>query len=89
MKKLIGRIKTIEKAIDVESLAKEGARYLRSITPIKTGNARRNTTAEGNEILANYNYAGKLDEGASSQNRTGMIEPTLEHLRNEIIKRAK
>lgn len=50
-------------------------------TPVKSGNARRNTRLIGNEIRADYPYATKLDEGSSQQSPDGMSEPTIEHIR--------
>ena len=49
-------------------------------TPIKTGNARRSTSLNNNEIDANYPYAGKLDNGYSKQAPKGMTEPALKEL---------
>lgn len=54
------------------------------ITPIDTGNARNNTTLNGNIIEANYPYAERLDEGWSKQAPNGMVEPTVE-LAQKII----
>lgn len=58
-------------------------KFFRSITPIKSGNARRHTFLNNkNEIDAGYQYANRLDEGSSKQAPKGMIQPTL----NEIKK---
>jgi len=61
-------------------LITEAHRYFKSITPIRTGNARRNTfkTAEG--VDANYPYAARLDEGSSRQAPQGMSGPTMDHM---------
>lgn len=59
-------------------------------TPIKTGNARRNTRLVGNEIQANYSYATKLDEGSSRQAPDGMTAPTEKFIQDrtaQILKR--
>lgn len=59
-------------------------------TPIKTGNARRNTRLAGNEIQANYAYAEKLDGGSSRQAPNGMTVPTekfIEDRTAQILKR--
>jgi hypothetical protein len=42
----------------------------------------------GNEIRANYNYAGALDEGKSRQAPNGMSEPTIEQMEKEFIPNA-
>lgn len=47
-----------------------------SLTPIRTGNARRNTHLSGkNTISANYAYAQPLDNGHSRQAPDGMTRP--------------
>jgi hypothetical protein len=46
------------------------------LTPIRSGNARRNTYLRGNDtIAANYAYAQRLDEGHSRQAPDGMTKP--------------
>ena len=60
-----------------KTLIKEAGDYFRDITPIKTGNARNNTSLGGNVISAVYPYAGKLDDGSSRQAPNGMVEPTI------------
>ena len=49
----------------------------KSLTPIRTGRARRNTrlTANKSEIRADYPYAQRLDDGASKQAPQGMTQP--------------
>jgi hypothetical protein len=47
-----------------------------SLTPIRSGNARRNTYLRNNDtISANYAYAQRLDEGHSRQAPDGMVKP--------------
>lgn len=46
-------------------------------TPIKTGNARRHTKKNTDEINANYPYAQRLDNGYSRQSPDGMTKPTI------------
>lgn len=60
-----------------DQLLKETGDYFKSVTPIKTGNARRNTNRSGNVITADYVYANQLDNGSSQQAPNGMIEPTI------------
>lgn len=53
-------------------------------TPVRSGNARRNTKLRNKkQINANYPYAQRLDEGYSKQSPEGMVKPTEEY----IIKR--
>jgi hypothetical protein len=71
--------------------------YFKSITPFRTGAARRNTKLEKNVIHADYQYAEVLDKGrhmtssgarGSKQAPRGMSNPTIkrfgEWLRNFI-----
>lgn len=89
MNSIVTKLKEISMILDTTELAKIGADYMRSITPIKTRNARTHTIASGNEIKASYPYAARLDEGYSKQNTTGLIEPTLKYLDTYIQNKAK
>ena len=53
-------------------------------TPIRSGNARRNTVKSNNDIDANYPYAQRLEEGYSKQAPKGMTEPTIEEVRKYV-----
>lgn len=55
-------------------------------TPIKSGNARKNTRLVGEEIRANYDYATVLDKGHSKQSRQGMTKPTGDFIIKEVDK---
>jgi uncharacterized protein YccT (UPF0319 family) len=46
-----------------------------ALTPVDSGNARRNTSLHGNTIEANYPYAQRLDQGWSKQAPNGMTKP--------------
>jgi hypothetical protein len=54
------------------------------VTPKKTGNARRNTKLQGNEIQANYAYAQPLDQGWSKQAPNGMTQPTEQYIKRRL-----
>jgi hypothetical protein len=41
-----------------------------------------------NQIQANYDYAGALDDGKSRQAPKGMSEPTIEQMEKEFIPNA-
>lgn len=56
-------------------------------TPIRSGNARRNTKKSNNSIDANYAYAQRLEEGWSKQAPKGMTEPTIEEIRNYVYQK--
>jgi hypothetical protein len=81
------RLKYLEMVFNDARLTTIAYEHFRSITPIKKGNARRNTTKTSTTINANYPYAGRLDEGYSKQAPKGMVEPTWEYLTNYIKKK--
>jgi hypothetical protein len=86
MNKIVSKLREIKILLNEDKLAAEGARYMKSITPIRSGNAKRKTTSNKNVIEANYPYAKRLDEGWSQQNQIGLIQPTIDHL-EELIKK--
>lgn len=61
--------------------------YFHRITPRDTGNARRNTRLKEKEILADYAYAGRLDEGWSKQAPTGMSDPSIDFFVDNLTER--
>lgn len=83
---IVKKLHEIEIMLDENKLATEGAKFMKSITPIRSGNARRNTYSKGDTIYAEYPYAKRLDEGWSQQNQTGLIDPTIDHLQDLINK---
>lgn len=87
----------IAKAMDdyskiASTVAKKTYTYFKEQTPIRTGNARRNTRLKHQTIEANYNYASKLDEGYSQQAPEGMTGPSIDYMEktfNEEVKKLK
>jgi hypothetical protein len=73
---------------EMRQVMREAHKYFKDITPKRNGYAQRNTILVGNEIRANYDYAGVLDEGRSRQAPNGMSEPTIEKMENELIPNA-
>ena len=73
----------------IEGVPEQAYAYWRSITPKRSGNARRQTRLQGNQIQARYAYAQRLDEGASKQAPRGMSEPTTDFLDREYRKRIR
>lgn len=67
-----------------DRLASDAFKYWKSITPVKSGNARRRTRLQGRKIKANYNYAVPLDKGRSIQAPKGMSKPTEEYIKRRI-----
>ena len=83
---IIKALNDIQIKLDANKLADEGASFMKDITPIASGNAKRKTFSRGDTIYAEYPYAKRLDEGWSKQNTTGLIEPTIKHLEDLINK---
>lgn len=69
---------------DLEKLPKEAFKVFKEATPIRNGNARRNTRLSGTVINANYPYARRLDNGYSKQAPDGMINPTVEFVKQRV-----
>lgn len=74
-----------------EAVVKQAYQYFRALTPIKTGNARSNTSLDlaNKTIEADYAYAGVLDAGrrltshgmrGSQQAPNGMSGPTIKEI---------
>lgn len=85
---LSGLNKKIDWAKKVRGYVMDQAyQHFRDITPVKTGNAKRNTRKVNDEIHADYPYAGVLDKGRHMTNRgmrgstqapRGMSFPTIQ-----------
>lgn len=86
---IVKRIAELEKALDPNNLAKEAYDYFKGITPERTGNAKRSTRLQRDEIQADYAYAQRLDGGYSSQAPFGMTKPTEKFIQEYIKKQAK
>jgi hypothetical protein len=76
-------LKRIQRKLD--KVPSEAYQEFKKLTPVKTGNARRNTRLKGDTIEANYQYAQVLDKGRHMTNRgmrgseqapQGMTKPT-------------
>lgn len=75
------------------NLPQEAYKEFVSVTPVRSGNAKRSTKLKGNTIEANYAYAGVLDKGRHMTNRgmrgskqapRGMTQPTVDFLRKRV-----
>ena len=65
----------------VDQLVQDAYDHFVSITPVRSGNARRNTNLQGRStITADYPYAERLDTGWSRQAPEGMTAPTEEFI---------
>lgn len=80
--KMVASLSGIAKRMS--KLPKDAYDYWKSITPIRSGNARRRTRLQGNKIKADYNYAVPLDKGGSKQAPRGMSEPTDKYIKQRI-----
>ena len=58
--------------------------FFRAHTPIRTGNARRNTFLKKDTIVGAYPYAQRLDEGYSNQAPDGMSKPTEAYIKKRL-----
>ena len=81
---ITNRLNHVLRTLNSNKLAGEAHKHFVSITPIRSGNARRNTNLVGNSIEANYPYAVRLENGYSKQAPKGMTEPTIEYIRNYV-----
>lgn len=88
MKLNVNNSSTLKMLKDAENLADQlvsrGTEFFRDRTPVRTGNARRNTRRSGNSIVADYNYAEPLDQGSSNQAPRGMTEPTIDYIQQQL-----
>lgn len=89
------RLDLVLKTLDDKTISTEAFSKFKEVTPIKSGNAKRNTNLRGNTINANYAYATVLDKGrhitskgarGSKQAPEGMSKPTIEHIREFVNK---
>lgn len=69
---------------ELSSVPSEAYDFFKSVTPIRTGNARRKTRLQGSSIKTEYPYAQRLDEGWSKQAPQGMTAPTIDFIKNRV-----
>ena len=94
MSNITKRLNKVLSVVNSNNISNEAYKKFISVTPVRSGNAKRKTTKSGNSIDANYAYAGVLDKGRHMTNRgmrgseqhggKGMSEPTIEHIRDYI-----
>lgn len=75
----LNRMKT-----DINNLPKETHKVVVENTAIRSGFARRNTKLRGKQIVADYGYAVKLNEGGSKQFPDGMVKPAEEFIQKRL-----
>jgi len=76
LKAKLSRLMEVKKAVTPDIY-----KFFVEHTPIRSGNARSHTLLEGDEIVADYPYADRLDHGYSPQAPEGMSKPTEEYAR--------
>ena len=83
--------KQMSKALNaLDDLPEFAEKTMKSNTPIRSGNARRNTNLQGNTVLADYPYAQRLEDNYSPQTRgRGIIAPTEAAIQQEVNQRLK
>ena len=85
MSNITNRLNNILITLNSSKLSQFGHKRFVQHTPIRSGNARRNTTLQGNTIEANYPYAERLEDNYSPQtNGKGIAEPTIQDIRDYI-----
>lgn len=69
----------------LEKLPQEVYQEFVKNTPVRSGNARRRTKMRNKtEIVADYPYAQRLEEGYSKQAPKGMTEPTEKFMQKRL-----
>lgn len=90
---IVDRLNKVLDTLNDKNIAQVAFTKFKDVTPVKSGNAKRSTKLNGNNINADYAYANVLDKGrhmtrrgmrGSEQAPTGMTEPTIEHIRNYV-----
>ena len=97
MSNIVKQLNKTLKVLNSKTLANYAYQTFIQKTPIKTGNARKNTKLQGTTINANYGYADVLDKGrgirdgqmrGSEQAPEGMTKPTIEALRQYVYQQS-
>ena len=83
--------KQMSKALNaLDGLPEFAQTEMKQNTPVRSGNARRNTNLQGNTVTADYPYAQRLEDNYSPQTRgRGIIEPTETAIQKEVNRRLK
>lgn len=87
MANITDRLNKVLETVNANKISSVAFKEFVKNTPIRSGNARRNTHLAGNAIIADYAYAQRLEEGYSDQSPSGMTAPTIEFIRAYIQQR--
>lgn len=90
MKANIKPFETLKKRTEAEfaKIPPAALDYFVKETPVRSGNARRNTQLQGTQIQANYAYAERLNTGYSRQAPQGMTDPTERYIETVLVPQA-
>lgn len=84
--KCVNRLNKVLQTLNSKNITDVAYKTFVDKTPVRSGNAKRNTKKSGNSIDANYAYAQRLEEGWSKQAPKGMTEPTIEEVRAYVFR---
>ena len=72
-----------------DRVAQGAFKFFVAKTPIRRGNARRNTHLQQTTIVADYAYSERLDTGYSKQAPAGMTQPTEREIERLVAQEIK
>lgn len=84
-KNCINKLNKVLATINEKHLTDFAYDRFKNHTPYRKGNARKNTKKTNNNIIADYPYAKRLEEGYSKLAPKGMTEPTIADIRRYIF----
>ena len=88
MSNITDRLNKVLGTLNSRTIAIEAHKKFVSVTPIRSGNARRKTRLNNTTIDANYAYAQRLEDNYSNQTHgKGMVQPTLDHIRDYVFQK--
>ena len=70
----------------LKKIPQDAYQYFVAQTPVRSGNARRSTHLAKDTIVADYQYAQRLDDGYSKQAPRGMVKPTEAYVNRQVKK---
>ena len=85
MANIANRLNRVLGVLNSQNIASYAHKRFIEHTPIRTGNARRNTVLKGTVIEANYPYAERLEDNYSPQTHgKGIVNPTIQDVRDYV-----
>jgi hypothetical protein len=74
---------------ELKRLPQQAYEFWVSKTPERSGNAKSKTKLRDGNIVADYAYAKRLDQGWSSQAPEGMSKPTEQFIKQTLDKKMR